>query len=172
MRSIHIVVLLCCVVVQACCVLQPHRHRHGCHAHPEPPFILPKSGPNPGLVFGTADFDAKGVVLIKLQVEDLTTILGRDGTITAWSGNGDPPADASVIPPLGGTEVYNSGGDVSLRHWTTHIDRSFEPAVDHYWVLVRVNHNTPAGRDVDYLWWEWLPSSETGFDTPHDFNQY
>ena len=173
---LSIVVLLSCVLsllVTGCCSHLHRDHRHSCLNHPEPPFERDPGLPGPGLVLGTSDFDANGTVLIKLQVEDLAVYSGNEAKIIAWSGNGEPPQDASQIPPPNSTKVYDSHHDKYLRHWTTHLDRTFEPVDDQYWLFVEVDHDIGGGyRDVVHLWWEWTPSSTQSPDTPHDFNQY
>ena len=175
------VLLLCSllVVVQACCLdrgtcqpCEPRHHQKACQGHPEPPFNLQGQPPGPGLVFGTADFDSSGSVLIKLQIEDLASVPGNEATITAWSGNGSHPS-TNASPPAGGTQVYLTSGDVTLRHWTTHLDRTYDPAVNRYWLFVHVDHDIGDGsREHRYLWFEWIPTGTPTPDTPHDFNEY
>ncbi len=165
------------LALQGCCCLDdgceaPPSTADLCRFHREEPFALPSGGPGAGLVLSTADFGSGGAVLIKIQVEDLAAVPGNTGTITAWSGSGNVPASAPPVPP-GATEVYSSGGDVSLRHYTTHLDRTRDASVDRYWLIVHVDHNEGGGvRSSSWLWWEWIPSATASPDTVHDFNQY
>ncbi len=164
--------LMCCLFLQACCCADSVAHRHVCLSHPEEPFDISDRPPGPGLVFGTADFDDDGFVLIKIQVEDLASDPGDQAAITVWSGNGDRPADSST-PPAGGTQVYATAGDVKLRHWTSHLARNYDPVADSYWLMAHVDLKTGSSTRQDkYLWWAWKPSAMTGPDLPHDFNQY
>ncbi len=174
MRLAYAALLASLLLLQGCFIFPGNRHGHDCLSHPEPPFILPEGGPpGPALVFGTADFDDNGAVLIKLQVEDLSVYAGDEAEITAWGGNGEAPATASDVPPPGGKKIYDSGDDVHLRHWTTHIDRNYDEEIGKYWVFVRVDHNVGGGnREVRFLWWRWIAGSSNELDTPHDFHQY
>jgi hypothetical protein len=127
--------------------------------------------PGAGLVFATADFSAGSGVLIKIQVEELATIPGTEATVKVWAGNGQHPA-SSATPPSGGTLIYSTGTDVSLRHATEYLDRTYDEETDQYWLFVHVDHDTGSGREHRYLWWEWVPSQTSSPDTSHDFNQY
>lgn len=180
MRTSKAVLLALCsglLLLQAgCCLCEPApsgSHHLACDAHPEPPFDLEVKPPGPGLVFGTADFNpSTGTVLIKIQVQDLATEEGNQATITAWSGNGSPPADAASFPP-DSAAYYATGGDVTLPHWTSHLMRDFEPATDAYWVAARVNHLHPDGsRHPRYVFWTWTPSGSSSPDPVRNFEEY
>ncbi|MHC5211842.1 MAG: hypothetical protein ACYTG2_14070 [Planctomycetota bacterium] len=174
MKRVIVCLLACGLAVLAGCYANPWEGRLCLHHDFEPPFELdPDRPPGPGLVFATADFSGSGSVLLKVQVEDLGTVAGEEASVTVWSGNGTAPANAGTLPPPGGTEVYATSGDVTLRHWTTHLDRTYDPSQDAYWLFVRVDHDTGGGtRNVRHLWWYWQPSTSASPDTPHDFNQY
>jgi hypothetical protein len=172
------------VFLQACCCLHAadpcehisHRHAKACSGHPEPKFDLPKQAdgvpPSGGVVFGTSDFDSSGTVLIKIQVEDSVLVPGSEATITAWSGYGEHPASTST-PPAGGTQVYATSGDVNLPFWTSHLDRTYNPSVNKYWLFVRVDQDTGNGRDVDFFWYEWTnPSQLPSPDPVREFHMY
>lgn len=162
-------------VVQGCSCKLPHYAPNWdprtCRAHIEPPFdiskVKPGELPGPGLVFGTADFSGTGTVLIKVQVEDLASVPGNQATISVWSGNGEAPAPGTVAPPPGGTQVYTTGSNATLRFYTTHLDRTYDPAINKYWLLVCVAHDNG---DVRYLVHTWVPSSTVSPDSPHDFD--
>ncbi len=178
MRTPKAVLLLCplLLVLQGCCCLKDDckttpAPQGLCRNHREEPFKI-TGGPGAGLVLATADFSSGGGVLIKIQVEDLAAVPNNQATITAWSGNGSAPTTAPPVPS-GATQVYASSGDVNLRHFTTHLDRSYDPAVNRYWLIVHVDHNEGGGvHSSTWLWWEWIPSATSSPDTPHDFNQY
>jgi len=138
-----------------------------CSHHIEGPLCIDKSQPGLGLVFGTADFNANGSVLIKIQVEDLTTVMGTQATVTVWSGNGNAPGPGTTDPPPGGTQVYTSGGNVSLRYYTTHLDRTYDPSVDSYWLFAKVVHDNG---DTRYVQHRWVPSQSSSPDTAQDFD--
>jgi hypothetical protein len=179
MRMSKAVLLLCplLLALQGCCCTKdgggtPTVPQGLCAFHREEPFKTWGGTSGAGLVISTADFGTSGGVLIKIQIEDLTTVPNNQATITAWSGNGNVPTSAPPVPP-GASSVYSSGGDVTLRHFTTHLDRTYDPTVDRYWLIVHVDHNEGGGvRSSRWLWWEWVPSATANPDTPHDFNQY
>jgi hypothetical protein len=165
-------------VATGCCVVggKPTHALH-CEEHVEGPFCL-EAGTydpsGPGLVFGTVDFTGGATVLVKVQVEDLTAVDGNTGTVRAWSGNGDLPQSASQLDP--DDLFYESAGVVSLRHWTTHILREYEPGAG-YWVVVEVHHRNSSGNPIDPArtvkwWWPDPASIPSPPDTPHDFNEY
>ncbi|MHC5211429.1 MAG: hypothetical protein ACYTG2_11980 [Planctomycetota bacterium] len=61
---------------------------------------------------------------------------------------------------------------MTLRHWTTHLDRSDDETQDSDWLFVRVDHDTGGGnREIRTLKWIWQPSATSSPDTPHDFNE-
>ncbi|HZL99570.1 MAG TPA: hypothetical protein VFD43_04885 [Planctomycetota bacterium] len=158
-------------VVPSCCPLPeypPEWELRVCRAHLEPPFNTASSIPGPGLVFGTADFNGSGTVLIKIQVEDLAAIPGSQATITVWSGNGAEPVAGSPTPPPGGTEVFSTSGNVPLRFYTTHLDRTYDPEdPDGYWLFVQVIHDNGDTREFSH---HWMPEDTTIPDTPWDFD--
>lgn len=148
------------------------RHARICTQHQiEPAFDLSVKPPGPGIVFGTGDFDGGGAVLVKLQIQDLSTVSGNEGTITAWSGNGDPPASASALPSPN-SAFFTTGSDVTLPYWTTHLLRDYATSINKYWVAVKVDHKTTTGREVRYLYWSWTPNATPSPDTPRNFNEY
>ncbi len=175
-------ILLCALLVllQACCCLDgkppkcpacEHHNRHACHGHPEPAFDFSQGKPpGGGLVFGTADFDTtSGAVLIKIQVEELAGIPGTEANITAWAGAGSV-VSTPTAPPTTGTVVYSSSGDVNLPHWTTHLDRTFDSSNPHYWIIVKVDHDTGTGRDVRWAYYTWTVAATPSPDTPRNFD--
>lgn len=149
------------------------RHRLLCAGHDlETPFNLETKPPGPNLVFGTSDFDGAGAVLIKLQIQDLSTVPGNEATVTAWSGNGDAPTSIASLPAPS-QAFYTSNGDVTLQHWTTHLLRDYAPGSNKYWVAVKVDHDKGDGtREVRYLWWPWVPNTTPIPDTPRNFHEY
>jgi len=194
-RANAVVLLLVVLAVPGCCCPWHHQHEHKyekqdsgkqdlsygetkwhdkeCQHHQiEPPFELEGGTPGAGIVFATADFNGNGSVLIKVQVED-TDIDGTQAVITVWSGNGNKPT-SSGTPPPNSTQVYSSGGPVDLRFWTTHLDRTYDPVADKYWLYVYVDHRDASGNPVAprHLWFDWTPSATALPDTPHDLNQY
>jgi|GEM_PF-2443677 len=160
------------LVVQGCCCLDEDafasKYLMVCCNHLEAPFTIPAGGPGVGLVFGTADFNGAGTVLIKLQVEDLSAVSGNQAEVTAWSGNGAHPAAA----PTGDDPFYETNGDALLRLTTTHINRDYEPVDDKYWIWVRVVHRLANGTQAAPmdLWYEWTPSGSSVPDPVHEFN--
>jgi hypothetical protein len=149
-----------------------HAHTRVCAQHPEPPFDFEVKPPGPGIVYGTGDFDGGGAVLIKLQIQDLATIDGNEGTITAWSGNGDPPSSSASFPTPA-SAYFNTGGDVALPFWTSHVLRDYDTATNKYWVAVKVDHKkTNGSREVRYLFWTWTPTTTPAPDTLRNFNEY
>lgn len=138
-----------------------------CRHHLEGPLMPDKTLPGPGLVYATADFNSAGTVLIKVQVEDLTTVTGTAATLTVWSGNGNAPAPGTTDPPPGGTQVYATSGNVNLRFYTQHLDRTYDPVANSYWLFVKVAHDNG---DVRYMQHTWVPDQSTSPDVPHDFD--
>jgi len=168
MRSPKAVLLLCALVffLQSCCCMDckqcPPRDK-GCTMHPEPPFELPKDGPpGTGLVFGTVDFVGSGAVLIKIQVEELSSIPGETATITAWAGNGSVPTSTPTSSPF-----YGPTGDIPLRNWTSHISRGTDGTG--VWVYVRVDHNSDGSNVKELTYW-WDPVTTPSPDTVREFN--
>ena len=195
-RANAVVLLLAVLAVPGCCCPWRHDHEHKsekkdsgkqelshgeskwhdkeCQHHQiEPPFDLPGGTPGAGLVFATADFNGNGSVLIKVQVEDSPVIDGNTGVITVWSGNGEKPA-ASGTPPANSTQVYSSGSPVDLWFWTTHLDRTYDPVANKYWLYVYVDHRDASGNSIapKHLWFDWVPDETTLPDTPRDFWLY
>ena len=150
---------------------------HMCSVHPEPPFTLasikrgadtsPGPRDNVGIVFGTADFDDQGTVLIKLQVETQHSV----GTayLKAWAGMGALPTDP--LPPDAGELVYDTGTDNAVRlfHWTPHMAHSYTPGEDFdYWMIVELTDLSSGTPVVTYYGSTWDETGERP-DEPNDF---
>jgi hypothetical protein len=75
--------------------------------------------------------------------------------------------------PSGSQQVFTSGGDVNLRYWTTHLDRSCPLGPTDYWLITRVDYRMSDGsQQTRYFFNDW-PSPAFGSttpDQPHDFS--
>lgn len=141
-----------------------------CKHHIEPPFVIDPGGAGAGIVYGSADFGSAGGVVIKVQVEDLDPSL-HTATVTVWSGTNQGEVTGAAVPP-GAQQVFTTGGDVNLRYWTTHLDRSCPLGTSYYWLLTRVDYRKPDGsQEPRYYFNDWGNPvfGSTTPDQPHDF---
>ncbi len=134
----------------------------------EPPFPVRPKGPGPMYILGTADFSAGSVVQVKLQVNAVTqTGLANEAIIQAWSGSGPAPLHGD-LPFTSEPNVYDSGGDVDLPHWTIHMNRDRNPSVDGYWIVLKLNRlgSGNNGRQITWFMQHWDTDTDPNDDPP------
>jgi len=137
-----------------------------CKHHIEEPFCLKAGGAGAGIVYGTADFASGGGVTIKVQVEDTNPSL-HTATVTVWSGTDSAGVTTPSVPATA-QQVLTTGSAVSLRYYTTHLDRLCPLGTSRYWLLVCVEYPS---QPPEYYFNSWVPTPGSSTqDQPHDFD--
>jgi hypothetical protein len=137
-----------------------------CKHHIEEPFCLKGGGAGAGIVYGTADFASGGGVTIKVQVEDTNPTL-HTATVTVWSGTDSAGVTTPSVPSTA-QQVLTTGSALSLRYYTTHLDRLCPLGTQRYWLLVCVEYPT---QPPEYFFNSWVPTPGSSTqDEPHDFD--